>query len=141
MKQQPFVIERVLNAPSKKVWEALTIKEKMKQWYFDIEDFKPEKGAKFQFKGGKDDRIYTHLCEIKEVIPEKKLAYSWRYEGYSGNSLVTIELFPEGNKTKIRLTHEGLETFGDHPDFAPSNFAAGWTHIIGTSLPEYLSKQ
>ena len=140
MKHEPFVIERVLNAPSKKVWEALTIKEKMKQWYFDIEDFKPQIGAKFQFKGGKDGRVYTHLCEIKELIPEKKLAYTWRYEGYPGNSLVTIELFPEGEKTKIRLTHAGLEKFGDHPDFAPSNFAEGWTYIIGTSLPGYLSK-
>lgn len=141
MKQQPFVIEKMVNAPVQKVWEAITDRHKMKKWYFDIEDFKAEVGAKFHFKGGKDDRIYTHLCEIKEVIPGKKLKFSWSYEGYPGISFVTFELFPEGNNTKIRLTHEGLESFGDHPDFAPSNFAAGWTQIIGTSLPEFLSKE
>jgi hypothetical protein len=31
-----FVIERSYNAPRKKVWRAITNKEDMKQWYFDL---------------------------------------------------------------------------------------------------------
>ncbi|MCL4540124.1 MAG: hypothetical protein M1378_11115 [Bacteroidetes bacterium] len=31
------------------------------------------------------------------MVPQKKLAYSWRYEGHEGNSRVTFELFPKGN--------------------------------------------
>ncbi len=84
---------------------------------------------------------YLHLCKITEVIPRKKLQYSWRYDGYEGNSFVTFELFAEGNKTRLKLTHEGLETFPiSNPDFAKENFVEGWTYLIGTSLKEFAEK-
>jgi uncharacterized protein YndB with AHSA1/START domain len=140
MKAEPFVIERTYNAPLEKVWSAITDKDKMKQWYFDLADFKPEVGFEFQFEGGAEDRVYLHHCKITEVIPNKKLTYSWRYEGYAGNSFVTWELFEEGkNKTRLKLTHEGLETFPrDNPDFAKQNFVNGWTEIVGTSLEQFV---
>ncbi len=141
MKNEPFVIERTYNAPVEKVWKAITDKEDMKQWYFDIAEFKPEVGFEFQFEGGKDDKCYLHLCKITEVIPRKKLQYSWQYDGYEGNSFVTFELFAEGNKTRLKLTHEGLETFPiSNPDFAKENFVEGWTYLIGTSLKEFAEK-
>jgi uncharacterized protein YndB with AHSA1/START domain len=139
MNNEPFVIERVLDAPVDKVWNAITDKDEMKQWYFDIPDFKPETGTEFSFPGGPDDKKYIHLCKVTEVIAGKKLTHSWRYEGYEGNSFVTFELFPENGKTSVKLTHAGLETFpADNTDFAKSNFKEGWTHIIGTSLKEYV---
>ena len=140
MNSDPFVIERTYNAPVHKVWKAITDKEQMKQWYFDLAEFKPEVGFEFQFSGGPDDRTYLHLCKITEVEVDKKLTYSWRYDGYDGVSFVTFELFDEGEKTRLKLTHSGLETFPANPDFAKENFAAGWNHIIGVSLKEFLEK-
>lgn len=141
--QQPFTIERIFNAPVSDVWAALTQKELMKEWYFDLAEFKPEVGFKFEFTGGPTpERQYLHVCEILEVIPEKKLKHSWSYDGYEGNSILTFELFAEGDKTKLVLTHEGLETFpSSNPDFALSNFAEGWTYIIHTSLENFLTKK
>jgi uncharacterized protein YndB with AHSA1/START domain len=139
MTNDPFVIERIYKAPIEKVWRALTDKDQMKQWYFDLREFKPEVGFEFGFEGGKDDRTYMHVCKITEVIPEKKLAYSWRYEGYEGYSLVTFELFDEEPGTRLKLTHEGLQTFPqNNPDFARQNFAEGWTYITGTSLANFV---
>ncbi|MEP7169333.1 MAG: SRPBCC domain-containing protein [Bacteroidota bacterium] len=142
MKIEPFVIERAYNAPVEKVWKAISDKDEMKKWYFDLPEFKAEVGSKFTFSGGKEDGIqYLHLCKITEVIPQKKLTYSWRYEGYEGNSFVTFELFAEGNQTRLKLTHAGLETFPvTNPDFAKENFVEGWTQIIGTSLKEHVEK-
>jgi uncharacterized protein YndB with AHSA1/START domain len=141
MKTEPIVIERTYNAPIEKVWKALTVKEQMKQWYFDLAEFKPEVGFEFQFTGGPDKKKYLHLCKITEVVPGKKLRHSWKYDGYEGQSFVTFELFAEGSKTKLRLTHEGIESFpSDEPNFAKKNFDIGWTQILGTSLPEYLQK-
>lgn len=139
MKNEPFVIERTLNAPVEKVWTAITDKDKMKQWYFDIPDFKPEVGFEFRFIGQDHDcKEYLHICKITEVIPNKKLVHSWRYEGYEGNSFVTWELFEEGDMTKVKLTHEGLETFpANIKAFAKENFAEGWTEIVGTLLREF----
>ena len=56
-----------------------------------------------------------------------------------GNSFVTFELFVEGSKTRLKLTHEGLDTFPkSNPDLAKENFVEGWTSIIGTSLKKFL---
>jgi uncharacterized protein YndB with AHSA1/START domain len=74
------------------------------------------------------------------VVPGKKLQYSWRYEGHEGNSFVTFELFDEGDKTRLKLTHEGLETFPPTPDFAKQNFVQGWTEIIGTNIKKFVEK-
>lgn len=137
-----FIISRTFDAPIKKVWQAITDKNQMKEWYFNLAEFKAETGFEFQFEAGKDEKKYMHLCKITEVIPGKKLAYSWRYDGYEGNSIVTFELFAEGNKTMLRLTHEGLETFPkSNSDLAKENFAEGWTSIIGSSLKKFLEQK
>lgn len=139
MKAEPLVLERTLNAPVASVWDALTNNAKMKKWYFDIADFKAEIGFEFQFYGSKDDTRYLHLCKITELIPEKRLTYTWKYEKFPGESAVTFELFEEGVQTRLKLTHAGLESFTtDNPDFAPSSFNAGWTFIIGTSLKDFV---
>ncbi|HJP61870.1 MAG TPA: SRPBCC domain-containing protein [Mucilaginibacter sp.] len=142
MKKEPFVIERTLNAPPQKVWEAITDRDKMKQWYFDIAEFRPEVGFEFTFTGGSEEKTYVHLCKVTKVDPGKTLQYSWRYQDYPGNSFVTFELFPEGNATRLKLTHDGLETFPtDNKDFARESFSAGWTYIIGTSIKEFVEKE
>lgn len=138
MNTSPFVIERTLHAPVSRVWQALIDPEKMKHWYFDLPGFKAETGYEFTFDGGAEDRIYTHLCKVLDVIPERKLRYSWVYQGYEGYSVVTFELFPQGEDTLIVLTHEGLHTFPAIADFAKSNFEAGWTEIIGESLKKFV---
>ncbi len=142
MNTSPFIIERILNASTALVWQAITDKDQMKQWYFDLVDFKAEVGFEFEFDGGTEDGTqYHHVCKITEVIPGKKLTYSWRYEGYEGMSFVTFELTPEGQSTRIKLTHAGLETFpASNPDFAKQNFVQGWTEIIGTGLKGFVEK-
>ena len=138
MENKALVIEQEFNAPLDLVWRAITEKELLQKWYFDIADFKPEVGFKFQFLGG-DDKRYVHLCEVLEVIPNKKLKYSWQYEGYTGLSFVTFELSPIGDKTKLKLTHEGIESF-NNPDFKKENFVGGWNYLIHTSLKEFLEQ-
>jgi uncharacterized protein YndB with AHSA1/START domain len=138
----PFTIERTYNAPVEKVWNALTDKEQMKQWYFNIADFKPEVGFRFQFEGGDDKYTYLHLCRILEVVPNKKLSHTWSYEAQPEETVVTWELFDEGEKTRVKLTHEGLEKIAHHgPAFAANNFAEGWKYITGMGLKEFLEKK
>lgn len=114
----------------------------MQNWYFNLAEFKPEVGFKFEFAGGPaPDRQYTHLCEVTEVIRNKKLTYSWKYKGHAGISYVTFELFEQGKSTLLKFSHSGLESFpAENADFATENFAKGWNHIIHISLKEYLEK-
>jgi|SRR5580698_7677766 uncharacterized protein YndB with AHSA1/START domain len=139
MNKEPIIMERTLNAAPPIVWRAITDKTEMKKWYFDISEFKAEVGFEFSFEGTNEGRTFVHLCKVTEVIPNKKLSYSWRYKDYPGISLLTFELFAQENKTLLKLTHEGLETFPqDPPDFARHNFVQGWTHILDKSLKSYL---
>jgi uncharacterized protein YndB with AHSA1/START domain len=142
MKDEPVIVERVYNAPAEKVWQAITDKQLMKEWYFDFEEFKPEVGFEFQWYGDDGEKKWLHAGRITEVVPGKKLSHTWRYPEYSGESLVTWELFSEGNKTRLKLTHAGLGNFPtDVPGLKKENFVAGWTEIIGTSLNNFLEKQ
>jgi uncharacterized protein YndB with AHSA1/START domain len=136
-------ITRVFDTPISFVWRAITEKELMKLWYFDLDEFIPEVGFKFEFIGGHEDGIqYNHLCEVTEVEFEKKLAYSWKYEGYEGMSYVTFLLSEENEKTKLIFTHSGLSSFPyDNLDFAQHNFEEGWDHFINQALTIFLSKK
>jgi len=137
----PLIVERTFDAPIEKVWKAITDAEQMKQWYFELEGFRPEVGCEFGFCVEHDGHTYDHRCKVREVIAGSKIAYSWRYEGHEGDSLVTFELFPEGSQTRLRLTHTGLETFPKAASFARSNFQRGWTALIGTELKDFFDAE
>ncbi len=136
LQRQPLAVERVFEAPLPLVWRALTTKEGMDRWFFDLPEFKAEVGFKFAFVVTHEGATYSHLCQVTEVIPQSKLAFTWRYEGQPGNSLVSFELSPEGAKTRLQLTHAGLESFPKTPQFARKNFMGGW-NFIGDALKDF----
>jgi uncharacterized protein YndB with AHSA1/START domain len=137
---EAVVIERTFDAPVARVWKALTDVEEMRQWYFDLKEFRPAVGFEFEFVVEHGGMTYHHLCGITEIIPQKKLAYTWRYKGYEGDSLVTFELAAAGDRTRLKLTHEGLDSFPKVPSFARENFLKGWTEIIGSELKQFVEK-
>src|SRR6266852_821403 len=140
----PVVIERTFDAPIEAVWKAITNVEEMKQWWphlAPLETFKAEVGIETQFSIWHNQKDFLHLWMVTEVVPGSKITCHWRFGGNSGISSVTFELSPEGNKTKLRLTHTGLETFvpESNPDLARGNFLAGWTSLAST-LAEFVEK-
>lgn len=141
----PVIVERTFPVAAERLWRALTDGQEMKQWYFNLPDFRPVVGYEFEFTAGKTkENQFRHLCRVTEVVPDKKIAYTWRYDGYEGNSLVTFELFAEKSKegplTRLRVTHEGLETFPQNLDLARKNFEEGWGSFINQSLKKYIEQ-
>ena len=139
MQTSPLIKEALLDAPVQRVWKAITNNADMKHWYFDLEEFRPEVGFRFQFYGENEGRKFLHLCEVKEVIENKKISYTWTYDTHpDAVTLVSWELFPEGNKTRLKLTHEGLDKLPQDRDYAIDNFRAGWNEIVEKSLRNYV---
>jgi uncharacterized protein YndB with AHSA1/START domain len=134
---EPLVVERTFEAPVARVWQAMTTKDEMSRWFFDLKEFKAQAGFEFEFTVEHEGNTYRHLCKVTEAVPQKKLAFTWRYHGHEGDSLVSFELFAEGNKTKLKLTHSGLETFAKTPQFARKNFEGGW-NFITTALKDLM---
>ena len=129
-----------VNAPLDKVWNAITNKEQMKNWYFDVPDFEPKIGNNFSFYGGDENEEYHHFCEIVDLIPNEKLKHSWTYPEISKEkTLVKWELKPENEGTIVTLTHKGLEAF-EHlgENFKIHSFRKGWEDIVGKSLKEFV---
>lgn len=138
----PIIIQYKINAPIDKVWKALTDKNEMKSWYFDIQDFEPEVGKVFNFYEPGGENKYHHQCQILEIIPGRLLKHSWSYPDFSPlKTIVTWELSPEDHSVQLKLTHEGIENFKDlGENFSRESFTGGWNSIIGDSLKTYLEK-
>lgn len=143
MEKKPLIVESVYDAPIENVWNALTDNNEIKKWYFQLQDFKPKIGFKFDFLGGSDEGPqFLHLCEITQLEEGKKIAYTWKYDNYPGNSEITWELFETGDKTRLTLTHSGLDSFAENgEDFSKESFKGGWNYFLNDALKKYLETE
>lgn len=124
------------------VWEFLTDPKLISQWLME-NDFKPIVGHKFNFyskpkiKFGFDGIVY---CEVLEVQPYKKLAYSWK--GGPGNgkitldSIVTWTLVTRETGTELQLEHTGFKGIKNY--FAYLGMNKGWGSKIKDRLEKIL---
>ncbi|MDO7854657.1 SRPBCC family protein [Hymenobacter convexus] len=134
----PFVTERVYDAPIEKVWQALTDTDQLRHWYFpQVRKFEPVVGAHVAF--AEDGSPYGKEWVVTDVVPGRKLAHTWAYKNYPGSSEVTFALAAQGDKTRLTLTHTGIESFPDDPHFARRRFEDGWAQILGRNLQEHLA--
>ncbi len=135
----PLVFEQVYNASIEKVWHALTHENEMSLWYFpQLRQFRPVVGFEFVFSN--DGSAYQKEWRVTKVEDGGLLAHGWIYKGYPGSSEVTFQLFDEGDKTRLKLTHTGLASFPRDPHFAKKRFEDGWRQILAGNLKNHLSK-
>ena len=139
---EPIIVEQTFHASIDTVWKSITEIDLMRQWYFDsIPSFKPEIGFETQFNVESGDKNFLHLWKVIEVVPLKKIAYNWKYDGIPGDSFVAFELFKKNDLTMLRLTHQIMESFPeDIPEFSRENGVEGWTFFIRKSLKDFLEK-
>ena len=129
--------EITINNSVENVWKAITQPEEMKNWYFNISNFEAREGEIYDFivsitnEDGEQD--FRHLFKILEVVPNKKLVHTWEYPAYSaGTSILTWELIPDKDSTKVILTHKDLEEVTDENSkyFSEASFKVGWRDIL-----------
>ena len=100
--------------PPATVWEYLTKSELMAQWLMK-NDFQPIVGLDFQFRTGPIpsldfDGIF--YCKVLEIVPLKKLSYSWN--SGPGNGEITLKSVVVW---KLQATDKGTEVFLEHSGF------------------------
>jgi uncharacterized protein YndB with AHSA1/START domain len=138
----PVVVERTYGASIDDVWKAITEIGQMKQWYMPaLRAFEPRVGFETQFTVEHEGNKFPHVWKVTEVVPGKKIAYTWKFPGHPGESLATFELFAEGENTRLKLTHNGLETHDgrNNPALARKNFKWGWNEL-GNELEKFLAR-
>ena len=136
-------LERVLGAPAEKVWRYLTEAELRSQWFM---------GGTDATGVGEFDLLVDHdnLSDEEVSYPENYAASkgaTWtekvtRFEPprllettFQGgkNGIVTYELFPQGERTRLVLTHSGITSGTGAQDFG-----SGWNSHL-TVLEERLA--
>lgn len=97
------------------VWEYLTKADLLEQWLMK-NDFQPVVGYDFQFKTNPIPSLDFDgicYCRVLEIIPFKKLVYSWKCGPGKGkitlDSVVVWKLLPGDNGTELFLEHTGFE--------------------------------
>jgi uncharacterized protein YndB with AHSA1/START domain len=100
--------------PTETVWEYLTNPELMAQWLMK-NDFQPIVGHDFQLRTSPIpsldfDGIF--YCKVLEIVPLKKLSYSWKSGPGKGkitlDSVVIWQLEPKDKGTEVLLEHSGF---------------------------------
>lgn len=136
----PIKIEETFEVSADLLWNALTNREEMIQWFFEnIKEFEPKVGFETKFVISNEERVFPHLWKVTEVEHLKKITINWKYEGFEGDSHVSFELFDEGQKTQLKLTHTVTEDFpSDIPEFARESCIGGWNYFIKERLRDYI---
>jgi uncharacterized protein YndB with AHSA1/START domain/predicted ester cyclase len=135
-KLETVSIERTYRATPDRVWEALTNRHALERWFFPLDNpgaripvFDARVGGAYriEFVGGPGAGQHTAVGIFKEVVPQRKLAFTWEWDGAPRmpHSLVTIELHPASGGTKVTLRHEGLPTAQEM-----AMHAVGWEGIL-----------
>jgi uncharacterized protein YndB with AHSA1/START domain len=108
-------VEKTVHASAAEVWAALTTPAKLKKFFFGADvatDW--EIGKPIRFTGEFKGRKYEDKGDILAVVPPKHLSFS-HWSAMSGQAdepenyhVVTFDLVPKGNETKVTLSQANL---------------------------------
>jgi uncharacterized protein YndB with AHSA1/START domain len=134
--------ETTINASADKVWEALTDPAIVKQWLFGTNMVVSEwvVGGKIAYKGEWEGKPYEDKGVIQEIELGKKLVTTY-WSNFSGvpdspenYQVVSYELFPEGDGTKLVITQQGAKT-----EEAAKHSEGNWNGVL-SSMKQLLEK-
>ena len=127
-----LTIIREIKAKPEQVFAALTIPEKMLNWWRVDNGKTISVDADVRINGKfnivfetNDGQRHNPTGVYKEIIPNEKLVFTWEWPGAPEfESIVTFTLKPIIGGTLITLVHEKL------PDFAVESHEIGWSGLL-----------
>lgn len=131
-----LTIDRTLAFPVERVWRAMTDPAALTAWFWP-QRFDP--GVEVDLRVGGRYRIDGPAVgmavsgEYVAVEPPHRLVFTWVWDGEDAETLVTVELTPTPDGTRLFLRHE---RFVD--DEAAKSHAQGWDDCLDR-LPAWLT--
>jgi uncharacterized protein YndB with AHSA1/START domain len=129
-------ITRFINAPQDRVYAAWTDPVQLKEWW-GPESVRTRKITADVRVGGlyrwdlinQDGEEMTVHGEYRELVPDKKVVFTWRWdddEAWEGRtSIVTVEFSDRDGGTEVRLTHVQLPS-----EASRDRHNEGWSSVI-----------
>lgn len=124
---------KTINAPLADVYAAWTDPVRMQHWMGPGEDSCKAVDIDLRIGGryriqmvSKDCEHPTAIGTYREIVPQRKLVFTWTWEGSDmPETLITLTFEPEGEATKLTLLHEN---FPDRP--TTDKHHEGWTGCL-----------
>lgn len=109
-----LILKRHLKAPPAKVFAAFTDPEKVKRWMGpgEIKTVSAESdlrvGGRYRWvMHAPNGEQHEVSGAYREIVPNEKLVFTWAWkDSPERQTVVTVELKPDGNGTLLTLTHE-----------------------------------
>ena len=131
-------VEAVFPHPPERVWCALTEPDLLGAWLM-ANDFAPRVGHRFRFRieprPGLDGIVE---CEVTDVDPPRRLAFTWQGGPMPRPTLVTFALDPVAGGTRLRLRDGGVE--GAAGLAVRALRGRGWRSLLRRQLPDLLTR-
>jgi uncharacterized protein YndB with AHSA1/START domain len=129
-------LHRDLAAPPSRVWRALTDPAALAAWFWPerlapTAEADPVEGGRYRISSPPAGMAVEG--RYLELDAPSRLVCTWSWEGEAGETLVTVELAPAGDGTRLDLAHEG---FAD--ERARDDHVQGWTDCL-SRLPAWLA--
>ena len=113
-----LTLNRQYPVAPEKVWRAWTDAEAVKRWWgpgpgepVSLAELDVRVGGRFRIVfGGPDGRMHECAGVYKEVVPNRKLVFTWSWPNSTPErvSVVTIVFQAVGKGTELQFTHEQL---------------------------------
>ena len=135
-----IVVLQEFHVPLPLLWKYLTQVEHMQQWFFkELKSFEAVRGFKTSFAFQYNNKIFTHLWEVKDGLLQEKLCLGWKYKEYPGDSEAIFEISSSPKGSILKLTANILSSFPAMEEFSRESMQSGWTDLIQTRLKGYVS--
>ena len=108
-------IQRFINAPVEQVYSAWTQVDLIKRWFAPGNmsvpqasvDLQPNGQYRIQMFDAEEKSTHTCLGVYQQIVPGKKLVFTWTWEGNeTEQSLVTVTFAAKNQGTELTLIHE-----------------------------------
>lgn len=118
-------VEQVVNAPPEQVYAYLTESERWARWQGTEATIDARPGGLFRMQMGTGE---IARGEFVELVPDRRVVFTWGWISMPGippgSTVVEIELVPDGDATRVVLTHRAL------PDDQVDIHGMGWEHYL-----------
>ena len=102
--QLRIIFRRRYARPIEKIWAALTVPERLTDWFAEATVDRLEVGGTMQlYFTGAD---YRSIARIEVYDPPRVIAWTWSEADGSKPSLVRFDLEPDGDGCRLVLTHD-----------------------------------
>ena len=128
-----LTLKRRIKASPEKVFAAWTDPVLMARWLGPVGTIQlvaktdPRPGGRYEMKMRMPDDEHNVSGVYREFVPNRKLVFTWAWRTMpERESLVTVELKPDGDGTLLTLTH--AQFFDEQ---ARNRHEGGWTGTLG----------